>query len=207
MNPNDIESAKRRAHQVRSAFPENGLFAGQTWRISPEAFPLDRKLVKQLEKLGRVLLQFYRALNLLYRKSHEQAAPVWVAEWMDAGKPEALTQLGLGRTFKQALPKVIRPDILLTDDGFVISELDSVPGGIGLTGWLNQTYAALKDGSEEHTEVIGGAEGMLEGFNGIFEKEAPVRIVVSEEAGSYRPEMEWLASQIKGRNISVHDDQ
>ena len=91
MNPNDIESAKHRAQQVRSAFPENGLFAGQTWRISPEAFPLDRKLVKQLEKLGRVLLQFYRALNLLYRKSHEQAAPAWVAEWMDAGKPEALT--------------------------------------------------------------------------------------------------------------------
>lgn len=207
MNPNDIESAKHRAQQVRSAFPENGLFAGQTWRISPEAFPLDRKLVKQLEKLGRVLLQFYRALNLLYRKSHEQAAPAWVAKWMDAGKPEALTQLGLGRTFKQALPKVIRPDILLTEDGFVISELDSVPGGIGLTGWLNQTYAVLNDGSEENIEVIGGTEGMLEGFSGIFEQKAPVRIVVSEEAGSYRPEMEWLASQIKDRKISVHDDQ
>jgi hypothetical protein len=39
---------------------------------------------------------------------------------------------------------VIRPDILLTENGFSITELDSVPGGIGLTGWLNQTYAAIK---------------------------------------------------------------
>ena len=36
-------------------------------------------------------------------------------------------------------------DILLTDAGISISELDSVPGGIGLTGWLNQTYAALAE--------------------------------------------------------------
>ena len=205
LNSTDIESAKSRAQQVRNAFPENGLFAGQTWRISPDPFPLDGKLVKQLEKLGRVLLQFYRALNLLYRKSHEQAAPSWVAEWMDAGKPERLTQLGLSRTFKQAHPKVIRPDILLTDDGFVISELDSVPGGIGLTGWLNQTYAALADAPDSNSSIIGGAKGMLDGFNGIFGKDAPAQIVVSDEADSYRPEMEWLADQIKDRPISVHD--
>jgi hypothetical protein len=32
------------------------------------------------------------------------------------------------------VPRVIRPDILLTENGFRITELDSVPGGIGLTG-------------------------------------------------------------------------
>ena len=30
-------------------------------------------------------------------------------------------------------PTVLRPDLLLTDEGFVMTELDSVPGGIGLT--------------------------------------------------------------------------
>ena len=30
--------------------------------------------------------------------------------------------------FKHELPRVIRPDILLTDEGFSITELDSVPG-------------------------------------------------------------------------------
>ena len=164
---------------MRSSLPPQGLFEGHSLRISPEPFQLEPRLVQELEKLGRVLLQFYRALNLLYRKSHEQAAPEWVTEWLDAGKQNSLVQLGLGKTFKQSLPKVIRPDILLTEDGFVISELDSVPGGIGLTGWLNQTYSLLDEA--EGSEIIGGSDGMLKGFSDIFEHEADVRIVVSEE--------------------------
>ena len=185
--------------------PPQGLFEGHTWRISPEPFALEPKFVKQLEKLGRVLLQFYRALNLLYRKSHEQAAPEWVADWLDAGKPKSLIQRGLGKTFKQSLPKVIRPDILLTEDGFVISELDSIPGGIGLTAWLNQTYSNLNVSDEN--KVIGGSDGMLEGFSGIFDQGTDVQIVVSEESKTYRPEMEWLASNINDRKIQVRDDQ
>jgi hypothetical protein len=39
-------------------------------------------------------------------------------------------------------PTVLRPDLLLTDDGFVLTELDSVPGGIGLTAFLNRLYGA-----------------------------------------------------------------
>ena len=205
LNHPDIESAISHAEQVRSSLPAHGLFEGHTWRISPEPFPLEPRLVKQLEKLGRVLLQFYRALNLLYRKSHEQAAPEWVAEWLDAGKPNTLIQQGLGKAFKQSLPKVIRPDILLTDEGFVISELDSIPGGIGLTAWLNQTYSNLKD--EKAPKVIGGPESMLEGFSDIFPKDSETHIIVSEESKTYRPEMEWLAANIHNRSIQVHDDQ
>jgi hypothetical protein len=186
--------------------PEEGLFAGQSWRISPEPFPLEPGLLKQLEKLGRVLLQFYRALNLLHRKSREKHAPPWVAEWLDAGKPEALIDLGLSKTFKQALPRVIRPDILLTEEGFVISELDSVPGGIGLTAWLNHTYSSLTEETEHSESIIGGAHGMLEGFSGMFKPESPVDIVVSEEAGSYRPEMEWLARHLSDRVAHVRQD-
>ncbi len=184
--------------------PEKGLFDGHSWRISPEPFALEPRLVKQLEKLGRVLLQFYRALNLLYRKSHEQAAPEWVSEWLDAGKPRSLIEQSLGKTFKQSLPRVIRPDVLLTEDGFVISELDSVPGGIGLTAWLNQAYTQLDE--ENQSGLIGGSNGMLEGFSGIFGKSQNVRVIVSEEAKTYRPEMEWLAANIKDRKINVYDD-
>jgi hypothetical protein len=41
--------------------------------------------------------------------------------------------------------------LILTDEGYTIAEIDSVPGGIGLTGWLNQTYSAFDP------EIIGGA--------------------------------------------------
>jgi hypothetical protein len=74
--------------------------------------------------------------------------------------------------------------------------LDSVPGGIGLTAWLNQTYDAMQNGG---APVIGGARGMTQGFAGIFDDAPGVNIVISEEAQTYRPEMDWLAGQLGGR--------
>ena len=63
------------ARFVRDSIPAGGLFAGLDWRISPAPFPLDEKVAKEIESLGRVLLQFYRAVNLLYRKSAEGKQP------------------------------------------------------------------------------------------------------------------------------------
>ncbi|MFN7139835.1 MAG: hypothetical protein ACK4UN_10900, partial [Limisphaerales bacterium] len=131
------------ARFVRDQLPGEGLFAGHDWRISPAPFALGEKLADQLQKLGRILLQFNRAVNLLYRHSIEGKQPAWIAQWLDQGKPQALIDLQRSPAFKNELPRVIRPDILLTDDGFRITELDSVPGGIGLTSWLNQSYSKL----------------------------------------------------------------
>ena len=79
--------------------------------------------------------------QLLYRKSVEGKQPEWVARWLDQGKPAGLIELQRSAAFKNDVPRVIRPDILLTENGFSITELDSVPGGIGLTAWLGQTYS------------------------------------------------------------------
>jgi len=203
MNPANI------ARFVHSALPAGGLFANQAWRISPAPFALDEKVANELESLGRVLLQFYRAVNLLYRRSIEGKQPEWVAQWLDRGKPDELIALQQQNAFKQDLPRVIRPDILLTNDGFVISELDSVPGGIGLTGWLNQTYSSAEASAGNHQPVtsnlLGGPRGMLDGFASIFNDAPRVFIVVSEEAASYRPEMDWIAAQL-GPRFTVCDD-
>src|SRR5580658_1675770 len=131
------------ATAVRNAMPPGGLFAGLQWRISPAPFPLDANLAKEIESLGRVLLQFYRAVNLLYRRSVEGKQPDWIARWLDAGKPAELIALQRSSAFKNDTPRVIRPDILLNENGLCITELDSVPGGIGLTAWLNQAYSKL----------------------------------------------------------------
>lgn len=181
------------------------------WKISPAPFPLGQKLARDIDSLGRVLLQFYRATNLLYRKSVEGKQPEWVARWLDLGKPPELIELQRSAVFKNDIPRVIRPDILLTEEGFSITELDSVPGGIGLTGWLNQTYHRLAaDAAREtagpngQTVILGGADGLIRGFESIFGSAPHVHIVVSEEAKSYRPEMDWLAAQL-GERFSVHD--
>ncbi len=132
---------------IRDALPPGGLFAGMEWKVPPAPFPLGENLAKEIESLGRVLLQFYRAVNLLYRKSVEGKQPDWVARWLDLGKPRELIELQRSAAFKNDVPRVIRPDILLTENGFSITELDSVPGGIGLTAWLNQTYSILGQAS------------------------------------------------------------
>ena len=128
--------------------PPGGLFAAHEWRTSPWPFRLGPELAKDLEHLGRVLLQFYRAVNLLYRQSAEGKQPGWVAQWLDRGKPPDLLALQRSQTFKNEVPRVIRPDVLLTDSGLSIIELDSIPGGIGLTAWLNQTYALISPKSK-----------------------------------------------------------
>src|ERR1041385_7968528 len=151
---------------VREALPSEGLFAGHDWRFSPEPFRLGPEKAKQIEELGRVLLQFYRAVNLLYRKSVEGKQPAWVSELLDRGKPRELIELQRSPAFKNEIPRVIRPDVLLTENGFSISELDSVPGGIGLTAWLNKTYESKVQSSK--SKVIGGADGMLRGFEAMF---------------------------------------
>ncbi len=195
----------KRAKFIRDLLPPGGLFAGMEWKISPAPFPLGEKLAKEIESLGRVLLQFYRAVNLLYRKSAEGKQPEWVAHWLDLGKPRELIELQRSAAFKNDVPRVIRPDILLAENGFSITELDSVPGGIGLTGWLNQIYSRGESGGRK-AEILGGADGMVGGFESIFGNAKQVHIVVSEEAKTYRPEMEWLAAQL-GSRFAVHDSR
>ena len=188
--------AAARARFVREHVPSGGLFAGQTWRISPNPFSLSKEFVDQLNWLGRAVLQFYRAVNLLYRQSAESKQPGWVAELLDQGKPADLIVLQRSPAFRNDVPRVIRPDLVLTDEGFSITELDSVPGGIGLTAWLNETYAAACNSG---AEIIGARDGMLRGFESIFGKAERVHVVVSEEAKTYRPEMEWVAERLGSR--------
>ena len=197
-------NAGQAATWVRDQLPATGLFQDQQWRVSPEPFLLEPSLVSELESLGRVLLQFYKAIHLLYRHSVGGKQPSWVSELYDQGKPEQLIAWQREPAFKIDLPRVIRPDLLLTDTGFAMTELDSVPGGIGLTAWLNSTYASLPN-PPSPWQIIGEKRGMIEGFESIFGAEGQVHIVVSEESASYRPEMKWLSQQIPSGRFKVQD--
>ena len=128
-----------RVRAIREAFPHEGLFAEKEWLLSPRAFALSNAFVDELEKLGYRLHLFQRACNLLYQLSVKGKQPAWVAAYLDRGKPPELIALSRERIFRDEIPRVIRPDIIPTEHGLTIAELDSVPGGIGLTAWVNQT--------------------------------------------------------------------
>src|SRR5438552_8346720 len=185
--PSAPSSGRDVAFSIRQAMPTEGLFAGHDWRIATAPFSLGSEAAQDVESLGRVLLQFYRAINLLYRKSLEGKQPEWVARWLDQGKPSELLELQRAAVFKNELPRVIRPDLLVNEHGLTVTELDSVPGGIGLTAWLNQTYAKLEQdpgptgeaevaatGATRKDGLLGGADGMLRGFASIFDDAATV---------------------------------
>lgn len=179
------------AQAIRAALPEGGLFHEKTWRVSPEAFPLDEKLAGELDKLGYRLTLFLRACNQLYRFSVSGREPAWIADLLDRGKPAGLVALQREKSLAMEMPAVIRPDLVLTPDGFIIAELDNVPGGIGLTAWLGGIYA------QNGSKILGGTDGMLDGFASVL---PGGDIVVSDEAATYRPEMEWLAAQLNAKH-------
>jgi hypothetical protein len=183
-----IATVENKLDAIRDALPSEGLFADKDWLISPDAFPISEKFASELEQLGHRLFVFQRACNQLYQLSVRGKQPAWIAQYLDAGKPAELVELSRQKVFREELPRVIRPDLILTEKSYIIAEIDSVPGGIGLTGWLNRTYFSLGQ------DVIGGEEGMLDGFQKVLPNGGD--ILVSEESATYRPEMEWLAAQL-----------
>jgi hypothetical protein len=182
---------------IRAAFPREGLFAEKDWLLSPDAFPIEKKFLAELEQLGHRLFVFQRACNQLYQLSITGKQPEWVARYLDAGKPKELIEFSRRKEIRDDLPRVIRPDLILTpqSQGYVIAEIDSVPGGIGLTGWLNQTYSTFD------SEIIGGADGMLEGFRTVLPSGGD--IVISQEAATYRPEMKWIAARLNQKILDA----
>jgi hypothetical protein len=207
---------------------------GTSWRIAPEPFFLSAEQVRFFQALGDDLLAFYRALNRLYYEGARGHQPGWVADYLDQGKPESLVAFSRMKRFKGLLPGVIRPDVIPTQDGFVITELDAVPGGIGLTAALARAYSewpmadgrlkeASPDSFQERSairhqpssltarpyDIVGGTDGMIRGFAAMLQtnkadRTGCVTIVVSEEAKDYRPEMRWMADRLRESGLETY---
>ena len=173
---------------LRNGLPEGGLFGGGAWRWSPEPLKLTEHEARMMMAMGHPLARFQQACDGLYRRSAAGKLPGWLAELLDEGKPNWMAKLQREASTASQFPRVLRPDLILTEGGFSITELDSVPGGIGVTAWLSQMYSAAG------YEVLGGADGMLEGFRSLMPEGGTV--LVSEESVDYRPEMEWLTGQL-----------
>ncbi len=196
---------------LKAAFAGQSLFEDKTWRLSPRAWPLTSREVSEVERIGQACLEFYRAMELLYTRSFEGKnllrnaalkAP-WVADYLDRGKPAWLVEHARSKAVRRTQPMVIRPDLLATDQGFAMSEVDSVPGGIGLTAFLNDLYAA-------EAGIVGAGDRMSLAFYEAMASLRPdkpdplVAIVVSDEACTYRPEMDWLAERLRGLGKRVY---
>lgn len=186
--------------EIISSLPAEGLFrqdagSGLPWLASPKPLELNKKQVREIQSMGHILAKFQDVCDDLYQASTKGKHYPWIAGLLDTGKPRFLLDLQQGKKLRNAKPQVIRPDLMMTANGFSVTELDSVPGGMGITRWLSELY------SEKGWEVIGGAHGMTDGFRSILPDGAD--ILVSEESADYRPEMTYFA-RVTGTNYEVH---
>ncbi len=175
--------------QIESAMPAGGLYNGG-WRFSPEPLRLTKPEGRLLASLGHPLAKFQQACDEIYRRSASGRLPGWIAELLDTGKPAWLVDLQRSDGLRGALPRVIRPDLIPGEEGFSLTELDAVPGGLGITAWLSRVYA------DAGFPVFGGRDGMVAGFSSVLAEGGAV--LVSDEAGDYRREMEWLVREAGG---------
>jgi len=197
-----IAQSEKICIDIKTSLVKAGLFSdsGNTWRISPEPYFLSQEEVAFFHELGPKLLKFYSALNRFYIDSTKGKFYPWIAEYLDAGKPQELLEFGRMKRMRQALPGIIRPDVIVTEDGFTVTELDSVPGGFGLTSSLMSLY-------EDPSWKITG-EGIPTLFykmaESVSKKTSPnVAIVVSDESIDYLPEMQYLGSILNQKGVYV----
>lgn len=190
---------------IQEALLQQSMLEDKSWMIAPEAWGLDARTLSELESIGQACMEFLHAHEQLYRFSVEGHnllrngtfhAP-WVAEYLDRGKPAGLIEHGLREEHRGNIPCILRPDLILTEDGFALTELDTIPNGIGLTAFLNRLYRELGE------STLGEGDAMIAGFYETLaalreDRDAPlVAIVVSEEAATYRPEFRWLAQELR----------
>lgn len=195
-----------------SQLANQSLFHGKDWLITPEPWQFSAKEKQIIKDIGQACRSFYLALETLYLKSKQGKSLLrnkafyapWVAAYLDKGKPGFFLEHAISKHLKESLPLIIRPDLLLTEEGFKLTELDAVPGGYGLTAFLYKQY---------HHPL---SEVMIDAFSQAIlsraGKEDPfIAIAVSDEAATYAPEMQWLMSQIEKKHAvrmaCVHPDQ
>lgn len=191
---------------LRRALPGKPLYGAQSqvsasgvgWLLSPQPYALTASQVELLHRIGRSLHRFSQAIEMLYRASLKDSGLDWIRGLFQAGKPQHLLTFSQMNRFKQHLPLVIRPDLLVTPTGFKLCEIDAVPGGIGFTGALSQAYRSLG------YPLVGSESSFSEAFLQMLLEAAPkdspepmIAVVVSDEASDYREEMAWLVNRVQ----------
>src|SRR5687768_13630795 len=116
---------------IRAALAAQSLFEDKTWQLSPDAWPLTPEQQTQLEAIGTACFEFQQAMETLYLRSvagknllrNKPLLAPWVADYLDRGKPPALVAHARDPKNRGTFPTVLRPDLLMTDEGYVLTEL------------------------------------------------------------------------------------
>jgi len=177
---------------------------GLGWQLANKPFLLDNAVSQTFEKLGSILYQWQQASQTLYNDSLKGKQPAWIAQLLNQGKPDDILRFAQMNRFKKHVPLVLRPDVLLTDDGLQITELDWVPGGIGFISAMNHAYRKSGFPVQETAQTIPLA--FLELLkNQVPDVENPViAVVVAADFMDFWLETDWLVKQIQAHYPHIY---
>ena len=96
--------------------------------VSDAPLSLDPKLVKELQEIGHTIVAYMDAVSFLY-KTHQD-----IHELLDHGKPSQFHGNEPNYLF-------VRPDLIITPQGFKICEIEVSPFGLALSDILGKAYS------------------------------------------------------------------
>ena len=150
------------------------------FNVSPTPLVLTPDQKKELETIGVDIVAYFKTIDELYATNDE------VREILDKGKPDLFLIQGPTKYL------FVRPDIIITDEGFRICEIETSPFGLALAEVLNRAY------SQEGFETM-VAEGTL---SKLVQAHTPSegRIIFSSKTEPFKGQMTFLAEQVFSEN-------
>lgn len=175
-----VETNGHSMYNVRREEYKNGDSNTVNFRVSPTPFKLSRKQKTEIEDIGKAICCYMDYCIELY-KTNESAH-----ELLDRGKPEEY------KNVQDAKYLFLRPDLILTDSGFCLCEIETSPFGLGLAEVLNRTY-----GNEGHETAI--HQNQLKNY--IQSKiENSGTIAYSDKVKSFAGQLDFMAEQVFSGN-------
>lgn len=144
--------------------------------VSPEPLYLSQAEAIEISSIGEDISSYLHAAHELYQSEEEVRKP------LDLGKPDFLKgKIDINYLF-------LRPDLLLTENGFSLCEIETSPFGLALAELINQSF------------IVAGYDTLVE--EDVLEKFIKANtpssgsIVYSAHGRSYEGQLQFLADQV-----------
>lgn len=156
---------------------------GIGFRVSPVPFKLTKSQKEEMLHIGKAICNSIDACIELYNSNQD------VKEVLDRGKPKKYINNGVPNYL------FLRPDLILTQSGFSICEIETSPFGLGLAEVLTRTY-----GNAGFDPII--TQNSLKNYiQSKTEKEGT--IAYSDNVKSFKGQLDFLAEEIFSGNENI----
>lgn len=175
-----IYSARRQEFDTGKKIP---------FRVSPRPLYLSKEQKTDIHNIGNDISCYFHVVDEMYVNNMGGVRNI-----LDTGKP----QIFIGDTSSHYL--FARPDLIITENGFSICEVETSPFGLALAEILNQAYQNA------------GFETMVasDSLSGQVRQNTPIEgnIIYSKRTQAYSGQMTFLADKVfsgNGRHWSAQD--